>query len=172
MRTSLFEVPDVELMGYALDLGRPELEEVMTRYSRVEPQPDATLVRAPAALVVTNHPGDDRPVRAALQEDGWLVQTCAGPAHGDCPLMRGEPCDLRSSVDAAVVFVEASTHSNQAGALPRLRCAADRGSPAVVAVESSVEPTRFSGSTACVGALRGPDAILSAISALLTTNHE
>jgi hypothetical protein len=160
-------MPDLELTGHRLDLGRPELKELMNRYTGSTPRYQTTLLGPPAALVVSNRPGTDAPVREALERDGWFVKSCSGPGKGNCPVMRGERCPLRESVDAAVVFVEPRRLSGGLGTIPRLRCAADSASPGVVAVESSVEATRFGRGTACVGALRGPDAVLSAISALL-----
>lgn len=167
--TLLDPMPDVELVGHRLDLGRPELRELMNRYSGATPLANKTLLGPPAALIVANHPADATPVREALEDDGWSVKSCAGPGKGDCPVMRGERCSLRESVDAAVVFVGPNRLAGGLGATPRLRCAADSASPGVVAVEGSYEPTRYAKGTACVGALRGPDAVIEAISALLAS---
>ena len=127
--------------------------------------------RTPAALVVSHHAGDDGPVREALENDGWFVKSCSGPGKGDCPVMRGQRCSLRESVDAAVVFVDSNRLTGGLGMIPRLRCAADSASPGVVAIEGSVESTRYAKNTACVGVLRGPDAVIGAISALLTSRE-
>lgn len=51
--------------------------------------------------------------------------------------------------------------------MPRLRCAVESPSPGVVAVERSIDPPRFSGKTATVGALREPQEILKMLDALL-----
>jgi hypothetical protein len=168
MTTSLLDpMPDMEVLGHPLDLGRPELKELMNRYSCVTPRAQTALLGPPSALIVTNHPGDDAPVREALENEGWFVRSCLGPGKGDCPVMRGERCPLRESVDAAVVFVDPNRLAGGLGTIPRLRCAADSASPGVVAVEGGLEPTRYGRGTACVGALRGPTAVLDAISALL-----
>lgn len=165
-------MPDLELMGNTLDLGRPELAVLMNRYCPGSPRAQASVLGPPAALVVSNHPSDATPVREALENDGWFVKSCAGPGKGDCPVMRGERCPLRESVDAAVVFVDPNGLAGGLGSIPRLRCAADSASPGVVAVEGSLEPTRYAKGTACVGALRGPDAVIEAISALLASEAE
>lgn len=168
MTTRLLDaMPDLELTGHRLDLGRPELSELMNRYTGSTPRAQTTLLGPPVALVVSHRPGDEPPVREALEREGWFVKSCSGPGKGDCPVMRGERCPLRESVDVAVVFVDRSRVASRLGKTPRLRCAADSASPGVVAVEGSLEPTRFGRGTACVGALRGPGAVLSAISALL-----
>ena len=170
--TSLLDpMPDPELLGHPLELGRPELKELMNRYSCLTPRFQTTLLGPPAALIVSNRPGDDVAVREALQTDGWFVKSCSGPGNGDCPVLRGERCPLRESVDAAVVFVDPERLAGGLGAIPRLRCAADSASPGVIALEGSLEPTRYGRGTASVGALRGPDAVLSAISTLLTAGE-
>lgn len=166
--TLLDPMPDLELMGNILDFGRPELGVLMDRYCPKSPRAQASALGPPSALVVSYHPAVATPVREALEKEGWFVKSCAGPAKGDCPLMSGKRCALRESVDAAVVFVGPSRLDGGLGSIPRLRCAADSASPGVVAVERSVQPTRYAKGTACVGALRGPNAVIEAISALLT----
>lgn len=165
--TVLDPMPDVELTGHRLDLGRPELRELMNRYTGSVPQARTTELALPSVLVVSNRPGGDEQVREALRDRGWSVKSCAGPGTGDCPLMRGNGCPLRRSVDAAVVFVDPNRCGGGLGAIPRLRCAGDSASPGVIAVEESAEPARFAGVGACVGAARGAQAILSALSTLL-----
>lgn len=163
----LDQMPSVEVQGHTLDLGRPELKELVNRYLGSQPRNQTTILRPSSALVVPRHSGDELPIREALENEGWFVKSCSGPGNGDCPVMRGQRCRLRESVDAAVVFVDPGGAGGSPGAIPRLRCAADSASPGIVAVEGSLEPTRFGHGTACVGALRGPDAVLGAISALL-----
>ena len=91
-------MPDLELLGQPLDLGRPELKELMNRYSCATPRATTTLLGPPAALVVSNRSGDDAPVREALENDGWFVKLCSGPGNGDCPIMRGEMPPSYSSI--------------------------------------------------------------------------
>lgn len=165
--TPLDPMPDVELRGNVLDLGRPELAALMNRYCPEQPRVQPSLLRRPSALIVTRREGEECPIREALEKEAWLVKTCTGPGKGDCPIMRGERCPLRESVDAAIVFVDAKRLAGGLGMLPRLICAADSASPRVVAIEGSLEPTRYGNGAACVGAVRGPDAVLEAISALL-----
>jgi hypothetical protein len=160
--TTLQAVPDPELGGPVLDLGRPELRSLMERYVSEPARRTPALLDPPTALVVGRSPGEDEPVRQALREEGWTVVTCEGPSVEGCPVMRGNACPLRASADAAVVYV-----SPGAPSLPRLRCAADSASPAVVAVESSFDPPRYGTSTATVGALRGPQAVMKALHRLL-----
>lgn len=119
------------------------------------------------ALIVTRVAGDEAALREAFEDDGWFVKSCAGPGKGDCPIMRGERCLLRELVDAAVVYVDGKQLAGGLGSIPRLRCAADSASPGVVALEGRLDPPRYERGTAAVGTLRGPESILTAISALL-----
>ncbi|HEV2757572.1 MAG TPA: hypothetical protein VG318_17545 [Actinomycetota bacterium] len=161
-RRVLEPMPDVELLGKALDLGRPELAGLLNRYVPGRPRPRHSLVPRPAALVVGDHPAS--PLGAALEDEGWKVRTCAGPSGAvRCPLMRGEECALRAPVDAAIVYVDPGTHPSRGTALPLLRCAADSASPSVVALEGRLDAARYKGRTAVVGALRGPAAIIAAV---------
>lgn len=155
---------DVELRGYTLDLGRPELAELMERYVPLRPRTPAELLGPPTAVIVTRWPGQEGPVKEELESDGWSVEVCDGPGRRVCPLMRGEACSLRESVDAAVVFMSPAEGT---ASTPRLRCAADPASPGVVAMERGIDPPRFSGKSAVVGALRGPGAVVSAVTELL-----
>lgn len=163
---------EVELMGNVLDLGRPELAPIMSRYMPKAPSPQNPVFRPPTALVVARSEGDERPVVKALEKDGWCIKICAGPGRTVCPLMSGERCTLRESVDAAVVFMDPGELDRYIGTLPRIRCAADPSSPAVVALEGRLEPAKFEGSTAIIGAVRGPEGVLSAISALLASHAD
>lgn len=165
--TQLDPRPDIELMGNTLDLGRPELAVLMNRYSSHRLRTQTPLLNPPTALIVTHRPGVEEPLREALENDAWFVKTCAGPGKGDCPLLRGQCCPLRESVDAAVVFVDPNGLTNGMGTLPRLRCAADSASPSLVVLEDSLDPPHYLGRSATVGSLRGPQAILNAIAALL-----
>lgn len=160
-------MPDMELIGHPLEMGRPELRELMDRYT---PRTTAGVLRMPAALVVSDRPGDDVPVRAALEDEGWRVQSCAGPANGDCPMLRGRPCSLRASVDAAVVFVDPKRCGGGLGTVTRLRCAADGASPGVVVVKGTLAAPQVEGRTAWVGSLRGPEGVLEAISKVVSQN--
>lgn len=163
----LERVPNIELRRHVLDLGRPELAAVMDRYVSQDNRTTPGLLDPPTALIVTRRPGEEAPLREALEDDAWFVKTCVGPRRGDCPVMRGERCPLRESADAAVVFVDPKSLHGSSGSIPRLRCAADSASPGVVALEQSFEPIKYGPGIATVGALRGPKAVLEAISALL-----
>lgn len=163
----LERIPNIELRGHILDLGRPELAALMDRYVSHENVSTPGLLDPPTALVVTRQSGEEAPLREALENDAWFVKTCAGPGKGDCPVMRGEHCTLRESVDAAVVFIDQKTLHGGSGSIPRLRCAADSASPGVVALEQSFEPIKYGKGIAAVGALRGPMAVIEAITTLL-----
>jgi hypothetical protein len=39
---------------------------------------------------------------AALELANYEVETCAGPAHADCPLMGDQPCPLLDGADALI----------------------------------------------------------------------
>lgn len=161
-----------ELIENTLDLGRPELALIMERYVSHPGRPQMPLFRQPSALVVTRYDGQEMPVAEALETDGWSVKTCPGPGRTQCPVMRGEHCPLRESVDAAVVFVDARERGRQLGVVPRLRCAADSASPGVVALEGRLNNPRYEAGTAIVGAMRGPDVVLGAINALVGSASE
>lgn len=153
-----------ELLGYTLDLGRPELAEVMERYVPRNPRAPEAMLGPPTAVIVTRWEGQEEALKAELESDGWSVELCEGPGKKACPLMRGESCPMRQRADAAVVFMSAT---EGCASTPRLRCAADPSSPGVVAIEGRINSPRFSGRTATVGAWRGPEAITSTVSALL-----
>lgn len=165
-------VTGVHRMGNVLDLGREELAPLMGRYVKRQPVSQPPPLRLPVALVVTRSKSYEQPMVEALENDGWDVQTCAGPGRSTCPLMKGEDCTLRESVDAAIVFADPGEPNRYLGTVPRIRCAADSASPGVIALEGRLDPTRYEGSTAIVGAARGPEAVLSSISALLGSRSE
>ena len=164
-------MPDMELVGHGLDLRRPELASPMKRYVSEPTRTQASLLAPPTALIVRRVPGEEAPLREAFENDGWFVKTCAGPGNGNCPIMRGERCPLRESVDAAVVYVDPQQLTGGLGSIPRLRCAADSASPGVVALEGRLGPPRYGRGTAAVGALGGPESILTAVSALLAAGE-
>ena len=163
----LERVPNIELRGHVLDLGRPELAALMDRYVSHENVSTPGLLDPPTALLVTRQAGEEVLLREALENEEWSVKTCSGPGKGDCPVMRGERCTLRESVDAAVVFIQSKPLNGGSGSIPRLRCAADSASPGVVAVEQSFEPINYGKGIAAVGALREPMAVIEAITTLL-----
>ena len=161
-------VPGIELVGHALDLGRPELATLRNRYSGEGPSRSETSIFAPpTALIVTRRKGEEAPLREAIEAQGWFVKTCAGPGATRCPIMRGEPCPLRESVDAAVVYVDPDGLYGGTGMLPRLACAADSASPGVIALEDRLDDPQFGPATAAIGALRGPAAIIATLRQLL-----
>ena len=153
-----------ELLGYTLNLARPELAELMSRYVPSNPHTPAQLLGPPSAVIVTRWPGQELPIKNELENDGWSVEVCDGPGRKVCPLMGGRPCALRSNADAAIVFM---SPAEDMPSTPRVRCAADPSSPGVVALEGRVDPPRFSGTTAVVGAMQEPNAVVSAVSELL-----
>ena len=161
--TVLDPMPDLELMGNVLDLGRPELAGLMNRYCSQPPQTQTSLLGPPSALIVTRRPDEEAPLQEALEKDAWFVKTCAGPGKGDCPVMRGERCSLRESVDAAVVFVDSRESQRNLGTLPRLRCAADSSSPGIVVMKGRLDSPTYAPGVTAVGSLRGLSSILEAI---------
>jgi hypothetical protein len=169
---SLDPMPSTESMGYILDLSRPELTPLMDRYAPASPTQTTSILSPPTALIVERRKGEEGPLRQALEDDGWFVKTCSGPGNQDCPIMRGQNCPLRESVDAAIVFIGARGVHRHLGEAPRLRCAADSSSPGVIAVEGGLDPPSYGKRTATVGALREPDDILGAVSALLGAQHD
>jgi len=164
-RTIPNPVPDPELIPPALDLSRPELTEVMDRYQTRSVAVPA--VRRPVALVVRRPGLPTDALKRALTDEGWAVQTCDGPAVSACPLMVGEPCDLRERADIAVVYVDKRAPSTVTSTLPRLRCASHLASPGVIAIEASIQSPAFTDHSVVVGGLRDPGTIIGAIRRLL-----
>jgi hypothetical protein len=160
-------LPDVEMIGYRLDLGRSELEGVMNRYRSEKHRAAQVQFNPPRALIVTRFEGEEGPLRAEFEKNGWLVDLCAGPGNGGCPLLRGEQCEQRELADAAVVYID--PRGDHSGNVARLRCAADSASPGVVAVEGQMHPATFTDHSATIGSWRGPKATLEAVTALLAT---
>jgi hypothetical protein len=133
---------------------------------------DTELKTHRTALIVARGPDEGADLTEVLESDGWTVLTCSGPGAGDCPAEVGRRCSLRTSVDAAAVYIDPTGPEGALGALPRLVCAADEASVAVVAVEGSLSPPRFVGRTATVGKALGGGAIARAISKLLEEEDE
>ena len=125
---------------------------------------DVNVVDPPTAVIVTRWSGQEDPVKKELENEGWSVAVCDGPGKTLCALMRGEPCALRDKVDAAIVFMSPAEGT---ASTPRIRCAADPSSPGVVAMEGRIDPPRFIGTTATVGAKRGPGEVVSTVCELL-----
>lgn len=131
-----------------LDLARPELRPILDRY-------------APRSALIVGRQSSSAELSDALTEAGWQVRACEGPGHNRCPLLEGNPCTLRESVDAAVVYIDGRATWPGSGLLPLLRCAADTASPAVVALEGRVDRPVVKDGHAVVGALRSPDTIMA-----------
>ena len=141
------------------------LFESVAKSGEVASRPPGFL-RRPRALIVSDPGGQDGLVRKSLERDGWHVATCTGPGEAICPIMRGQSCGLRQSVDAAVVFASPRERERYLTRMPRLRCAADPSSPGLVALEGRFDPPRYTERPATVGSLRGPDAVVAALTAL------
>lgn len=158
---------DPELMAPTLDLSRPELAEVMARYVHEIPASVDTESPKRSVLLVRNGMTSATETEEAFQHAGFTVETCDGPSCGHCPLLSHESCELRESVDVAVVFIDLDAHNPHASSLLRARCAADASSPGVVAVDGSIETQRSAGRNAVIGARRGPEAIVRTALSLL-----
>lgn len=116
-------------------------------------------------VIVGRQPEQCEPLSRALANHGWTVLTCAGPATSGCPLLSGDDCTLRDAAAAAVTYMDA--RKAPTANIPLVRCAAASSAPSVVVLEGQVDPPRLDGSFAIVGALRGPEAISSALHDLL-----
>lgn len=140
-----------------LDLGRPELKEVLHRYV------------SPSVLLVGRTRSGMEDLRAEMAAHGWYVRECEGPGRTRCPLLEGRRCHVRDSVDVAVVYVHDAT-SPQGSSSPKVMCAAQGGRPAIVTVEGSLQPPRTKGRSGVVGALR-PVEEIRALAGSLVEEH-
>ena len=159
-------VIDPELRSIPLDLSRPELSPLLLRYRTKPVQEPAKLMPPKTALIVDSATADAGPWMAALEKNGWSLSSCHGPGTGSCPLMRGAKCVLRETADVAVVYLDPDRMWPAAGTLPRIRCAADSASPAVVALEGRRSEPSFSGRHATIGADREAQVLLDVIDVL------
>ena len=156
-----------ELMAPTLDLGRPELAEVMARYVPGIPLGVDMKPSERSALVVQNGMTSGTETKEAFEHAGFAVTECEGPSSGHCPLLRHEKCELREAADVAVVFVDLEVGDPHVSSLLRIRCAADASSPGVVAIDGSIESPRFTRDKAVIGARRGPEALVKTALSLL-----
>lgn len=160
---------DPELSEVPLDMGRPELATLMKRYVPSAAPQAATTTEPREVLVVRGASGDESAVIEALGTAGWEVSTCSGPATGSCPLMHGKDCTLRKTADVALVYLDATGMWPGSGTLPRIRCAADPASPAVVALEGSHRPAAYGSGRATIGAKKSPVETIATINTLCAT---
>jgi hypothetical protein len=154
-------VPNPELIGPALDLGRPELHEVLERYIH---EPEACA--APIALIVEGDGAREPEVARALAADGWEIKRCSGPVGTNCPILSGRDCPVRNAADVAVVFADPRDMTEGTSLTPRLRCAGDPSSPAVLVLMGRLDPPRIRGRNAVVGSMRDPSLIVGTIEEL------
>jgi hypothetical protein len=138
---------DRELVGHALDLGRPELKPIRDRY-------------ATRNVLVVEGRSDSTLFRDAFLAAGWRVHTCAGPGRTKCPVLSGKDCAIRESADVAVVYVDVARMAAAGATIPRVRCAADGASPGIVALEGRTSAPQSIGRQAVVGALAEPQRIV------------
>jgi hypothetical protein len=146
------DLVDPELIGHSLDLSRPELRSILDRFM------------GRTALVVEGK-AISIGLKSALLARGWRVHSCGGPARSRCPLLEGKSCYLRESADVAIVYINGTTSEGNS-ALPRLLCAADRASPAVIVLEGRLNPPTTKHGFGVVGALRDPETIMKAVTAV------
>ena len=164
--TILDHMPDPETIGVPLDLSRSELRPLLRRY-HPRPGPQATKLTPPkTALIVDGTATDPRPLAKALGREGWTVTSCHGPGHVSCPLMRGSDCDLRRTADVAIVYVNPDGMWPASGTLPRIRCAADSSSPAIMALDGRLSEPAFAGNHATIGAERDPRDVIDVVEVL------
>jgi hypothetical protein len=154
-------VPNPELIGPALDMGRPELHEVLERYIH---EPEAC--GAPIALIVEGDGAREPDVARALAADGWEIKRCSGPVGTNCPILSGRDCPVRSVADVAVVYADPRDVTEGTSLTPRLRCAGDSSSPAVLVLMGRLDPPRIRGRNAVVGSMRDPSLIVATIEEL------
>jgi hypothetical protein len=154
-------VRNPELIGPALDLTRPELHEVLERYIH---EPEAC--PAPIALIVEGDGAREPEVARALAADGWEIKRCSGPVGTDCPILSGRDCPVRNVADVAIVYADPRDVTEGTSLTPRLRCAGDAGSPAVLVLMGRLDPPRIRGRNAVVGSMRDPSVIVGTIEEL------
>ena len=78
-------MPGMEVLEHRLDLGRPELRELMNRYSCATPRASTTLLGPPAALIVVEPPRRGNSGRRGPGERRLARQIVRGPRQGQLP---------------------------------------------------------------------------------------
>jgi hypothetical protein len=81
----LDRMPDTELIGHTLDLGRPELAGLMRRYMSDFPRPKTSMLGPPAALFVPGGTGEELPVPKALESGGVVRKDVPVPGQAPAP---------------------------------------------------------------------------------------
>jgi hypothetical protein len=121
----------------------------------------------PSVLLVGDPDGADGRrlggMTRALEDAGFAVTTCEGPARRTCPVVQGDPCPVKCRA-SAVVVAHPATYS---GPVPD--CGRVLGLPELrIEDRSYLEPfvDRKAGS-ACVGGSRGPEVAVGTLMALL-----
>jgi hypothetical protein len=103
---------------------------------------------------------DGSAVKVELENQGWSVMQCLGPGKCDgCPVLHAKPCDLRRSADVAFVYFDPRRSWGGTGMIPRLLCAVESGSPAVIVLEGRFDDPAIDPGRATVGALRSAKVI-------------
>lgn len=132
---------DPELLDHRLDLRRSELRPLRDRYFPA----DALVVRGSAS-------GHD--LEQGLLEAGFRLSRCEGPGRTRCPILEGKPCPIRDRSDVAIVHIDGRLAWPGSGLLPRLICAANSSSPAVVVLERRGDPPARHQRNVVIGELR------------------
>ena len=142
---------DAERIDPQLDLGRPELRDILDRY-------------VPRVALVVGPGEESALLKDLLVDDGWQIRSCEGPGRQRCPILEGKgTCPLRSSADVAVVYIDGGKDNTQTGSLPGLRCAVDHASPGLVALRGRLDSLAKADGYGIIGALRSPATLAKAV---------
>ena len=161
---------DPELLGVPLELERPELRSILERYVSRSRTPRSARPGTDRDVVLVAFPNQLQEELAALfAACGWRVHECAGPPHVACPLTTSDaPCELRATVDVAVVGVAGDVNLSNGG-VALTSCAGCPASPGVIALlRHREEVIDVDGSTAIVGAGSTPEQVAAVAEYMLS----
>jgi hypothetical protein len=157
----------VEPPAAPLDLSRPELAKTMRRYTSDDVcTPNTRSIERDVLLVA--FPEEKRQkLAAAFAQAEWRTHFCEGPPAVACPLVTaGRACELRTTVDVAVVAIDPD-HRLSSGQVPIAFCAGCGASPGVIVVQRDMDEVEIEGPTALVGGTSKPEVVVGAAEALI-----
>jgi hypothetical protein len=157
------DLVDPELLGVPLDLERPELTSILERYVSRSKTPRSALPGTDRDVVIVAFPGPlQDELAAAFSACGWCVHECAGPPHVACPLTTSDkPCELRSTVDVAVVAIDGDVNLSNGGVALTSCAGCSASTGVIVLLRHREEVIDVEEHTAIIGAGSTPQQIVA-----------